>query len=371
MAYLAGDVEKRQARATGRTGLFSRGLISHVPKREVVFFARELSTMISSNVPIVRSLRILAKQINHKSFRYIINHIADGVDSGSKLSVALAQFPGAFDNFFVYMVRAGETTGRLDEVLTYLANQKEKDYELNGKIISALIYPSIIFIGMVGVFVLMMVRVIPNMLSLVQQTGAHLPWTTRALIGFSHFFTAAWPFVLGVLILGVVGLLLSRRNPASRLLLDQFRLRLPLFGPLYQKIYMVRFSRSLSNLLQSGVPINKSLEIVADIVSNSMYKKIILNASTDVEAGRTMSSSLSASPLVPQMVVQMIGVGEETGRIDVLLSKVSDFYAKEVERTTTNLVTFIEPVVIITLGIGVLILVSGVLLPIYDIAGQF
>lgn len=347
------------------------GFLRVISRKQVVVFSRQLATMTSSNVPIVKSLRILSKQVGHPHFQSVITQVADQVDAGTKLSIALSKFPKIFDNFFVYMIRAGETTGRLDEVLNYLADQKERDYELNNKIISALIYPSVILTGLIVVFVIMMVKVVPNMLLLVVQTGTQLPWTTRTLLAVSNTFVYGWKYMLlGVGVLVVVWFFM-RRQPAGRLLLDRWKLFIPVFGTLYRKIFLTRFCRSLGNLLQSGVPINRALNIAADIVGNRVYRSLILRAEEEVEGGRTMSGSFSRSSFIPLMVVQMIGVGEETGRVDTMLSKAADFYSKEVERTTNNLVVLIEPLVIIALGIGVLILVAGILLPIYDISSQF
>lgn len=350
---------------------YSKSVLNHVSKKDVVIFSRQLATMTEANVPIVKSLRILSRQVVNHAFKSVILHVANDVDSGSKLSYAMTKFPKVFDEFFVYMIRAGETTGRLDDVLSYLADQKEKDYELNGKIISALIYPSVITTALIGAFVFMMVQVIPNMLDLVVQTGVKLPWTTRVLLIVSSAFTQGWRWMLLVLVISSVGFILLRRRPVGRLIIDRVRLHLPVFGSLYQKIYLTRFCQSLSNLLQSGVPINKSLNIVADIVGNRIFRSIILQASKDVESGKPISVSMAGSKLIPLMLIQMIGVGEEAGRIDAMLSKAGEFYSKEVARTTSNLIILIEPLVIIALGLGVLILVSGILLPIYDISSNF
>lgn len=369
MSYLGQSVDlgSTPGRQTFKLGL----LFKHVPKKELVVFSRQLATMSSSNVPIVKSLRILTRQTAQPAFKSIISRVADDVDSGAKLSVAMSKFPKVFDHFFVYIVRAGESTGRLDEVLNYLADQKEHDYELNGKIVSALIYPALILTGLIGVFIVMMVKVIPNMLSLVKDTGATLPWTTNLLIATSNAFVYGWPYMLVLGIGLVITFLIMQQRPAGQLLIDRFRLSIPIFGPLYQKIYLTRLSRSLSNLLQSGVPINKALIIVSDIVGNRVYRKIIVEAEQNVEAGKTISSTFAGSRFIPVMLVQMIGVGEETGRIDSMLAKAAEFYSKEVERTTTNLVVLIEPLVIIALGIGTAILVAGILLPIYDISSHF
>lgn len=369
MSYLGPSADPTQT--SGRRTFKFAQVFNHVPKKELVIFSRQLATMSGSNVPIVKSLRILTRQTAQPAFKSIVSRVADDVDSGAKLSVAMSKFPKVFDHFFVYIVRAGESTGRLDEVLNYLADQKEHDYELNGKIVSALIYPALILVGLIGVFIVMMVKVIPNMLNLVKQTGASLPWTTHLLINTSNAFVYGWPYMLAIALGLMVTFFVLNTRPTGRLLIDRMRLLIPIFGPLYQKIYLTRFSRSLSNLLQSGVPINKALIIVSDIVGNQVYRKIIVQAEENVEAGKTISGTLASSSFIPVMLVQMIGVGEETGRIDSMLAKAAEFYAKEVERTTTNLVVLIEPIVIIALGIGTLILVAGILLPIYDISSHF
>jgi type II secretory pathway component PulF len=338
--------------------------------KELVLFARQLAVLISATVPIVRALRILARQTTNKRFQQIVTEIADEVDGGARLSVAMHNHPKEFDDFFVYMIRAGETTGRLDEVLEYLADQKEKDYQLRAKIIGTMIYPVFIVGVLVVIFVFMMIFVIPKLLDVVTQSGADLPFVTKILIGVSNAMTSYWWAILIVLVALVAGFFYARSQPAGRQVIDRLKLMVPIIGNIFRKIYLARMGRSLSNLLAAGVPINQSITIVSDVVGNSYYRSLLRQAVLDVEGGRSISQSLGRSKYIPPMMVQMIAVGEETGRLDSILAKIADFYTNEVATLTDALVSLVEPMIFILLGGGALILVAGIMLPIYQITNS-
>lgn len=344
----------------------------HVKAKDIVVFARQLSVLISATVPIVRALRILSKQTESKALQKIVAEIADAVDGGARLSAAMHQHENVFDDFFVHMIRAGETTGRLDEVLVYLADQKESDYQLMSKIIGSLVYPVFIMGVLAIILVFMIIFVIPSMLDIVEQVGTELPLVTRILLAVSDFGQSYW-WLVGLMIAGVVGAYFyMRRTPRGKIFLDRLKLRVPVLGRIFRNIYLARFSRSLSNLLASGVPVNRSIEIVADIVGNSVYKELLIRARKDIEGGSSLSVSLQKNGKdVPQMVTQMIAIGEETGRSDQILAKIADFYVNEVGALTTSLVSLIEPMIIIAIGVGAATLVSGILLPIYRITSAF
>ncbi|HLD21990.1 MAG TPA: type II secretion system F family protein [Patescibacteria group bacterium] len=343
----------------------------HVPSKDLVVFARQLSVLISATVPIVRALRILVKQTELKTFQRIISTIVEEVDGGARLSAAMRKHPHVFDDFFVYMIRAGETTGRLDEVLSYLADQKEKDYALVSRIISSLIYPAFILLVLFGIFTFMMIYVVPKLMDVVQSTGAALPLPTQIILGASNFFQKYWWTFIVFAFMAVIGYTIARRYPSGKHRIDQVKLHIPIIGMIFRKIYLARMSRSLANLLAAGVPVNKSLEIVSDIVNNTVYKNILSQAQLKVESGQTLSSTFAGHKEIPPMMTQMMDVGEETGRIDQILVKVSDFYTNEVVSLTNALVSLIEPLIIILLGLGALLLVSAVLMPIYSITSQF
>lgn len=339
-----------------------------VSTKQVVVFSRQLAVLVSANVPIVRALHILAKQTKSIYFVSVIRAIGNDVSGGARLSTAMQKYQSIFDDFFVYMIRAGETTGRLDEVLTYLADQKEKDYELRSQILISLIYPAFILVVLLVTFVAMMIFVVPKLTSVLIASGTELPLVTRILITTADFAQHSWLLLLGVVIVITGGIVLARRTAAGRAVMDRMKLFSPIVGRIFMKIYLTRIARSLSNLLAAGVPVNKSITIVGDVVGNVVFRKLLLSASVDIEAGITISDSLARHQLfIPPMMVQMIAIGEETGRLDYLLAKIAEFYDREVQSLMRALVSLVEPTIIILLGIGATIIVTGILLPIYSV----
>lgn len=354
-----------------RIALYFKRASSRIGPKDLVIFSRQLAVLISATVPIVRALRILAKQTESAGLKTIIAKLADTVDGGAPMSVAMKDHGHVFDDFFIYMVKAGETTGRLDDVLSYLAEQKYADYQLKNRIVSALIYPALIVAVLIAVFVFMMIYVVPKMLDVVSQTSIQLPLATRGLIAISDIMQGYWMFFLVGAGLCAAAYVFARVQPQGRVVIDTAKLHMPLVGRIFRNIALARLSRSLANLLASGVPLNTSIAISADVIGNAAYRAIMLQAKTDVEGGRSLSEVLSRSPYITPMFSQMVAVGEETGKFDQILFKVAEFYSNEVSNLTTTLVSVFEPLIIIVLGAGALTLVLGILLPIYQITAQF
>ena len=339
-----------------------------IPIREIVIFSRQLAVMINSGVPLVRSLRILVGQTVNINFKVIIADIADEVEGGAKLSTSLGRYPRTFDNFFVQMIRSGETTGKLDEALNYLADQKEKDYDFNNRIRGAMTYPVFVLLSLFSVGAVMMIYVIPRLTTVLEEASTELPWSTRALIAVSGFFQGYWWLMLLVFVGLVIFLIFYRQTPVGRKAVDVIKIHLPIVGGIFKRVYLTRMGRSLSTLLGSGIPLSHCLPIVADIVGNMVYKEVILQAAQQVEQGNSVAAAFLDSKDVPIMVPQMMRIGEQTGKLDQVLAKISDFYARETENMISNLVTLVEPVIMILLGLGVGILVSAVLLPMYNLS---
>ncbi len=346
----------------------SLSFFNRVPKKDVVLFARQLAVMISATVPIVQALRILVKQTSNITFKIIISEIADEVDGGTKLSASLARYPQAFSDFFIHMIRSGETTGKLDETLNYLADQQERDYDLESKIKGAMVYPAFILSAMLLIGVLMMIFVIPQLTNSLIQSGAELPLATKLLIGISDFLRGFWWLVVAVLAIAISVLRVYIRTPGGRHQFDVLKFHLPIFGTIFQKIYLVRFSRSFSTLIASGIPVTKSLEIVADIIGNVIYKEITLKTIREVEGGNSIASVMVTSKVVPPMLPQMMIVGEQTGKLDLILDKLAAFYAKELENLVANLVSIIEPLILVVMGAAVAVIVMAVLMPMYNLS---
>ncbi len=345
--------------------------LNPVKIKDLVIFFRQFSVMISASLPLVQSLKVAGEQTKNITLKMVISEIAQEVDGGSRLSEAMAKRTKVFPQFYVSVVKSGETSGRLDEVLNYLADEMERNYDMISKVKGAMIYPAVVFLGLLGVGILMMVVVVPQITSILMSTNADLPMATRIVIAISEFLTNFWWLVL-VIVAGLIGgLKVASRNKATKGYVDYLKLRLPVFGKLYQYIYLVRFSRSIKTLVMGGVQITHSLEIVAEIVDNKIYQNVLLEATEAVKGGNTISSVFLKNETIPAMVAHMISVGERSGKLSLVLEKISDFYDRELSNLTSNLMSLLEPLIVIVMGIGVGIMVAAVILPMYNAATQF
>lgn len=346
-------------------------LLQRVRPKDLVIFSRQFSVMVSANMPVVESLMILVDQTNNFPLKSIIADIALDVDSGALLSDAFAKRPKIFSEFFVNIIKSGETSGKLDEVLNYLADEMEKNYDMVSKIRGAMIYPLFIICGLIGVGIILMIYVIPNLTAILTETNIALPWSTRAVIGLSNFLrNFSWLVVL--IIAGFIFLIrLYLKTTGGRRNFDLLKIKLPVFGKLFKHIYLMRFTRSLSTLLKGGVTITKSLEITADVVRNEIYRELIMQTLQSIKDGNPLATVFDSSPYVPKMVPQMISVGERSGKMEVVLDKISDFYTRESTNMLNSLSTIMEPLIMVVMGIGVAIMVAAVLLPMYNLGQQF
>ncbi len=342
--------------------------LNRVPRKELVVFSRQLSTLINAKVPIIQALDILAEQVSSKRLQGIILEMIAEIEAGKSLSEAVSEYPNVFSNLYVHLVKAGELSGTLDRSLAYLADQQEKDYDLVAKIRGALTYPIFIVSAIVIVGGLMFIFVLPQMVSILQESGAELPLTTKILIFVTGITQKYWLVLLLLLVGAIVGFQMYIRGPGGRLIWDHVKLRIPVLGKLLRNIYMDRFALNLSTLVAGGIPIVQALKTVSDIVGNAVYKDIVEEAAQEVETGRYIYQVFEQKEEVPKLVSQMIRIGEETGSLDEILKKLASFYDKEVDNTIKTLTTLIEPVIMLLLGVAVAIIVAGVLLPIYNLA---
>ncbi len=355
-----------------KIGFFERSLkiLNRVKIKDLVIFSRQLSVIVSATIPLVQGLKILINQTESPVLKTIISEVADDVEGGAKLSAALSRHPEIFSDFFINIIKSGETSGKLDEVLNYLADQQEKDYDLLAKIRGAMIYPVFIIGSLVAVGTLMMIFVIPQLTAVLSETGVDLPMSTKILISTSNFFSSYWWLLLIILIVAVIIFRVIIRTLPGRRYFDTLKLKLPIFGKLFQKIILVRFSRSLYTLLTGGVALTKSLQIVSEVVGNVVYKEIIKETAAEVEDGNPIATVFLRRKEVPVMVSQMLNLGEKTGRIDDILEKLSNFYDREVNNMVANLVTLLEPLIMMLMGIAVGVLVSAIILPMYNLASS-
>lgn len=345
--------------------------INRISMKDVVIFARQFSIMIGAGVAMVQALRILVNQTENQKFKKVIGEIGDEVEGGAPLSDCLAKRPKIFSNFFVSVVKSGERSGKLDEVLNYLADEIGKDYDMIAKIRGSMIYPAVVMVGMVVIGIVMMVFVLPKLMDVMTETGTALPVATRILIAISNFMTGYW-WLLIILFVGLLfAIKIALSSRTGRWIFDAMTLRLPVFGKLFQKILLVRFCRSMNTLLLGGVSIENSLSIAGDVVSNMTYKSLINQTIKEVEDGNSISIVFLDSPLIPKMVSHMMQVGEETGKLDVVFNKVSEFYNREIDNMLANMMSLLEPLVMILIGVGVGVMVAAVIMPMYSMVGSF
>ncbi len=344
------------------------GFLNRVTAKDLVVLSRTLSVMVSASVPIPEAVRDIAKQTQNPSLRSVMLDVANEIEGGARLSDGLERHPNVFSSFFINMVRSGETTGQLSEVLAYLADQQEKDYDLLAKIKGAMIYPAFIIGTMGAMGFVMMTFVVPKLVSVLKEANVPLPITTRMLIATSGFMQSYWWLIILMAIASTIGFRAWIATPSGRYAWDTVKIRVPGFGSLFQRVYVVRFARSLSTLVKGGVDVVSALEIVASVIGNEVWKRMVHEAIQEVNDGNSMVTAFQRHTFVPAMMNQMIAVGEGTGRTQEILLRVSDFYSREIDNQVSNLTKLIEPIVIIILGIGVGILVSAILLPLYQLS---
>ena len=340
---------------------------NRIKSQDIVIFSRQLAVLFDAQVPLVQALKTLAEQ-SAPGLKKIIMEIAADVDGGTAFSQSLEKFPKAFSYFYVSVTRAGEASGRLQEVLNYLADHEEKSYDLNKKVKGALTYPIFIVSSLVLVGALMMIFVVPQLTAVLQESGQTLPLVTRVIIGLSNFLKNYWWLGLIIIISAIVGGRHYLKTPAGQANWDKIKLKLPIFGNVFRKIYLARFSENLGTLIKGGIPIIQSLTITADVVGNAVFKDVITRAREEVRKGSTMHSVFSTEKAIPIMVSQMISIGEQTGKLDVILAKIASFYQKDVDNLVENMAELIQPILILVLGAAAGILVAAILLPIYNLS---
>jgi type II secretory pathway component PulF len=342
-----------------------------VSEKEIVMFSRQLSIMFKSQVPIVEALSAIARQTEKLEFKEKISKISEEVEGGATLSSAFSIFPKLFSPFFISMIKSGEASGKLSEALDYLADHLEYEYNFKAKIKGAMIYPVLVVFVFIAVLILLVYFVLPPLMDILKESGAELPLTTKMIMVFSEFAKKWGWAVLSALVGVVIFALRYMKTPEGKDFFDRNFLRLPVIGPLQQKIYLSRFAENISTMISGGIPIAHALEISGEVVGNNVYKKIIYETRDGVRSGEMISSILSQHPReFSPLFVQMAVVGEKTGRIETAFSNIVSFYQKEVDRSIDNLISLIEPLMLVVMGVGAAFLMVSIMLPIYQV-GNF
>lgn len=334
---------------------------------DLVIFSRQLATMVDAGIPLVSSLDILGEQMENRTFGQIIIQARNDVETGASLSEALAKHKTVFSSLFINMVRAGESSGMLDEILERLAEYLEKTNSLQRKVRSALVYPGIVSSMAVGITLLLLLKVIPIFKTIFEGFGADLPTPTMILITISEFLQKY--FLVAVIAIVGMAMLLSRyiKTEKGRYRVDSILLKLPIFGILFRKVAISKFTRTLSTLIKSGVPILGALEIVGKTAGNKVVEQAIENVRTNVREGENIAEPLAKSKIFPPMVTRMVAVGEQAGELEKMLTKIADFYDEQVDAAVSALTSLIEPLIIAFLGLVIGTIVICMFLPIFKI----
>ncbi|MFH0811032.1 MAG: type II secretion system F family protein [Pseudomonadota bacterium] len=356
---------KVKSKGTGGSRFFK----PKVSTRELLIFLRQFSTMIDAGLPLVQCLDILSSQQDNKTFREILLQIKEDVESGSTFADALKKHPKVFDELFINMVAAGEMGGILDTILNRLAAYIEKSVRLKKRVKGAMVYPAVVMCVALIVVMVILIYVIPVFQEMFRSNGGELPKPTQVVVWLSEM---AKKYIL-VFFVGLVGLGIACKKfyatPKGRALVDSLLLRLPLFGTLVRKLAVARFTRTLSTMLSSGVPILDSLEIVAKTAGNKTIEGAVYRTRESISEGRSIAEPLAETQVFPPMVIQMIAVGEATGELDGMLSKIADFYDEEVDNAVSALTAMIEPILMVFLGATVGGMLIAMYLPIFNMAG--
>jgi type IV pilus assembly protein PilC len=342
-----------------------------VDSKELAIFTRQFSVMIDAGLPLVQCLEILASQQENKTFQKVLSGTRGSVEGGSTLSAAMKQYPKVFDPLFTNMVEAGETGGILDTILQRLSTYIEKNVKLQRAVKSALVYPIGVLTIAAGVIILLLWKVVPVFATLFAGLGVDLPLPTRIVIGLSHFVGSIFGFLILVAVIGfVVGLKVWYGTKQGRMVIDTIILKLPVLGILMRKIAVARFTRTLGTLISSGVPILEGLDITARTSGNAVIEKALNQVRKSLEEGKSLTEPLKDSEVFPGMVTQMIAVGEQTGAMDAMLQKIADFYEEEVDAAVKDLLTALEPIMIVFLGLVVGGVVISMYLPLFSLIGK-
>ena len=335
---------------------------------ELVLFSRQLATLIDSGIPLVQGLEILTDQIEHPRFKKIIADVKKDVSTGAAFHEALAKHPSAFSALFVNMVKAGESSGALDDIMERLATYLEKTDSLIRKVRSALIYPIVVSIMAVVITLVMMLKVVPVFKSIFADFGGKLPLPTMILIAVSDFLIHYFFLWVGALIVGIVLLKRFLATEAGIILMDNYKLTMPVFGLIFRKVAVSKFCRTLATLIKSGVPILSALEIVGKTAGNRVIENAVTKVRLSIREGQSISEPLMKSKVFPPLVVRMISVGEQTGELEKMLSKIADFYDDQVDAAVSGITSLIEPLVIAFLGIVIGTIVICMFLPIFKLS---
>jgi len=351
--------------------IFQRALFEKVPQKDIVIFSRQISTLFDAQVSALKAFNMLSENAENPLLKRKLTSITDDIQSGTAISAALAKHTDVFSDFYVNMVKAGEESGKLNQVFAYLADYLDRQYALNAKTKNALIYPGFVIGVFFTVMILMFTMVIPKLSVIIESSGTAIPVYTQVVIAISNFMVNYGLFLLIFVVIFVMYMVHLSRTDAGKNYLDNLKLSTPVVGKLYTKLYLARIADNMNTMLSSGISIVRAIEITGKVVGSKAYENILTEAVESVKSGSSFSDAMGKHPdRIPSILVQMIRVGEETGGLANILKTLSAFYKREVDDAVDTLIGLIEPIMIVVLGIGVGTLLVSVLVPIYNISSS-
>jgi type IV pilus assembly protein PilC len=349
--------------------IFEISFFQSVKTKEVVILSRQIATLFEANVSSLKAFQLLSSNSENKLLTKKLMRVTEDLQAGVSISEALAKHPDVFSSFYVNMVKSGEESGNLTTTFNYLAEYLDRQYALTSKTKNALIYPAFVIGIFFVVMILMFTMIIPKLSEIILTSGQEVPVYTKVVIGISNIMVNYGIYMLAGIIAIFSYMFYLARSKSGKKTIDELKIKVPVFGPLFRKVYLARIADNLDTMLSSGIPIVRAIQITSDVVGNQKYQEILVIAGEEVKAGSTLSQSLSKYDVVPQILVQMMKVGEETGSLGQILKTLAKFYKREVDDAVDTLVSLIEPVMIVALGLGVGLILVSVLMPIYNIAG--
>ena len=362
------EIRERQTMFPFQIGQKPKGKLNF---NQLVDFTRQMGIMINAGLSIVDSLNIISNQSTNFNENLVVTKLEDHIKSGNTLSDAMKDFADSFPGYYLSLIKAGESSGKLDDGFMRLADNLEKSKEFRGKVMGALIYPIVVVIAIVVVGFIMMTFVLPKLLDMYKNFNVELPFTTKMIIAVSNFSQQYWPLIIlavGLLLLGLKSIL---RNPKYQRKIDLYTLKIPVFGDIIKKSVLVESTRTLAVLIKSGVPILEGIDIIKNTTGNSVYRDAFAMVHLSIEKGRTLGDALSDTELFPSIMIQMASVGERSGKMDDTLMRLSNYFQMETEIAVKTATTLIEPMILVVLGLGVGFLVVSVLTPIYNLTSSF
>lgn len=348
---------------------FELTLFEKVPLKDVVILSRQMSTLFEAQVSALKAFSLMSENSENKLLARKLSTIVSDLQAGSSIAGALAKQGDVFSDFYVNMVKAGEESGKLTQVFSFLADYLDRQYALTTKTKNALVYPAFVIGVFVVVMVLMFTVIVPKLSAIILESGQDIPIYTKIVFAISNFFVNYGIFLLIFLAIFVAYIIYLARTPKGKETLDEVKFNVPVLGDLFRKLYLARIADNMDTMLSSGIPIVRAIEITADVVGNKRYEAVMRQSMDAVKAGKAFSQALGEHPEIPRLMSQIIRVGEETGSVGSILKMLAKFYNREVDQSIDTLVGLIEPFMIVFLGLGVGLLLVSVLVPIYNIAG--